>query len=799
MWLSGKINFKENESLLNKYFQKSIIALVAELQAGKDISLTRLANYLAYFIYTPPFKFEEKIWVFLIKMLPLLSNYTSPAKNDLHELSYYAFLSSGIQDPVSLKLILKLPIDHCWEDFVGHLLSFGLFLRSVSNKLFETGIWTKNNPFNKRHADLLLSCILKRDLTQDIRSHCFFGLCRVLLHSYIGIFDFRISVDSLLSSFGSSIFPLDHILPERYIEIFDLFGVGSLETNSKWLKIFSGSIRKELHKNRPASTTNIIRYISRIIYSRPTFSLSFAGDCITAVHETNDIDFTSKDIALLCCSLAEVMNNTSVEVEGKKEFFKMIYSQMIKNCTDLYTKLFITLITKIGSLNPIMLDLILSEFSPETILLTGFSSHFYQSVTTDSMLSSLIDKIPNELKNYLTLAIVEVLGNNEMIRKDSYIMIKINEFAQKLERDSIYKKLLLNMISVPNQYQMNINEIKDILNGQKDFYQLNSSIISSNFIDNDNAVFVFRNLFTISVFKLSPITNNNNNENIESSDDNNKEDVKPPFAASKNNPFYQYKYNQNNLRKKDTFYLLASLGLFSEANEHNIYPLDEKATKKVKEFELNIGKKQFDIILTRVKSKSKNLFDAKKPSNSFNKFTKKLGNFLITAKTKNGIVPIYNVPFYDTALFRFVYFSKYHFDKKNVDDFMNDKKNSFALIIFNDSKSELRRDNEEYKKFKVVIEVSLVIGDLYSISVLRFDNEVKVPFIGEKPRLISSENLANEIAFVLYVYVSSNIETLYFNDLENFIQSNKLFTAEPKVDGIDLLAKVVGGKHTNEE
>ncbi|KAH0794072.1 hypothetical protein GPJ56_001950 [Histomonas meleagridis] len=779
MWFTGKVTYGNSDSVRNEYLRKTIQAIFAEVSGKGRISVTEVSELFSRIIYSPPFPLEPSTWDLLMRILPKFVTFAGKGKQKMLELSMHVFLCSGLQTPKALQLLSEKPIDKYWEDFVGILFSIAIFKTPGTNGLYASGVWSRENPAPKEFALLLLKTMLNREMTQDVRSHCLFSIIRSFQTAQVGLFRFLMPIDTILSSFGDAVFPFDHLLPEFYKDLFDLFGQGKAIPGSKWLQIFANSIRKELLKNRPASVTNIIRYFSHVIFSRPEFVLTFSGDSISAIGTTSDIDFTSLEMDLLCCNLCELLNLNYFNNYGKKEFFQLMFSKIIHESSNYYHLLYITLFTKHSDYQSVFVNLLTRQHSPEIILLLGFAAHVFPSFVTPNLISHLIEKVSPEMYTFLALMLIEILTYVEAIRKDEQCISIINDFVHNLE-DSLLRQQLQNIIAFPLRYQLNASDIEAILPRQKDYYRFNSTIISSEFIDDENAIIVCRNRLSMSAYRLSPIPNAPL-----------RIDEPSPLSISPSadNPFTPYKPIAQRTRKRDTFYLLSAFGLFTQSNQYNITPLDNASIAQLKDYEQSIGRMQYVISMTRLTSNSNELFCEKSSSDGFNEFISNLGHFLRKQPAVNGLVPTFSVSYYDTALFRFLYCSKLHFDKATAERF--DPTNSFALVIFNESPAEVYSENPDFSEWNLVISVRKVMENLYSMNVLKCNSSLKAPFCNNFPRLVAACNLADEVAFVLYSYIVSNIRTLYIREFEEN-RDGSLFKAHSDYNGIELLSKIFG-------
>ena len=257
MWLSGKVVLGVNDTERNEFLRKLLQVLLTELVSEGRIKLSDVSEMLSDLIYSPPFKFEEQTWCTLAKMLPKFSDCGSgKGKQKIQELEMNVFFCSGLYEEKMMEMLKKHKTDKYWEDLIGVLLSLIIFGDKVKgNKLLVSGVWSKENPVPKAFAEMLLKVMLNREVNEELKSHCLFGIVRTLKLIDVGMFKFLIPIDVILESFGDSIFPFDHLLPECYKEIYDIFRYGMSEKNSKWEKIFANSICQVLCKNRPASTT----------------------------------------------------------------------------------------------------------------------------------------------------------------------------------------------------------------------------------------------------------------------------------------------------------------------------------------------------------------------------------------------------------------------------------------------------------------------------------------------------------------------------------------------------------------
>ncbi|KAH0786386.1 hypothetical protein GPJ56_009772 [Histomonas meleagridis] len=712
-----------------------------------------------------------------MRILPKFASFAADGKEKILELSMNIFLCSGLNTSDALKLLSEKPIDKYWENFVGTLFAIATLTGKHTNKIAESGVWSKEKPAPKEFVLLLLKTMLTREITKEVRCHCLLSIIRSLQTIRIGLFRFLIPVDPLLNSFGDAVFPFDYMLPEYYKELFELFGQGKLVPDSKWIGIFANSIRKELLKNRPEHVTSIIVFLSHIVYSRPEFVLSLVGDLISAIGSIGDLNFSSDGMDLVCCNLCELLSVPNLEVEGKVEMFQLIYSKILQHSLSSYNLLYITLLTKKENYKKIFSEILGRRYNPEIVLLFGFASHMFPSFVSSNVISKIIEKSTSEMHKYLTLSLIEILAYVETVRKDEQCIVSINDYLHNLE-NSLLRDQLANFVASPLRYQLNASDIEDILPRQRDYFKFNSTIVSSEFIDDERAIVVCRNKLSMSAYHLSPIPG------MPSKVD---EPSPLPLTPSENNPFIPYTPVEVHTRKRDTFYLLSAFGLFTQSNQYNITPLDENSIEQLKVYEANLGRKQYVISLTRLTSSSTELFGEKSSSTAFNEFTSKLGHFLQKPPDINGLTPTFSIPFYDTALFRFLYCSKLHFQEEF------DPTKSFALIIFNESPAEVYYENHDFTNWHIVITIKKVMEGLYSMKVLKYISSIKAPFCNSVPRLVSSNNLSDEIAFILYSYVVSNIKTLYIKEYEEN-NNQSLFKSNLEFNGIELLSQIFGNE-----
>ena len=91
----------------------------------------------------------------------------------------------------------------------------------------------------------------------------------------------------------------------------------------------------------------------------------------------------------------------------------------------------------------------------------------------------------------------------------------------------------------------------------------------------------------------------------------------------------------------------------------------------------------------------------------------------------------------------------------------------------------------------LVINISLSSEKLYYMNVIKAPQSMQLPFIINEPRLVFSENLTNEIGFILFIFASLEVNDLFISERVKFLQDSRLFSnnSAPS-DGINFLSQL---------
>ncbi|OHT00765.1 hypothetical protein TRFO_32452 [Tritrichomonas foetus] len=796
----------------NKYLRLVINSVFNVCYRHQDyIPLYKITEILERIIFTPPIEYEEETWYLLMNLLPQFSQFkgSDTSKNTLRQLSIDIFACSGLETKQSLQLLNLHKIDEFWEIFVGNLMSGSITPNIVKYLPFYSGVWNQANPMTPEFSDTLLNTLLKRELTIDVRRHCYFGIIKSLTKSKVGLFRFLIPVDTVLSIFADTIFPFTEVEEKSFRYIFELFTYGKIEDNSKWMRILFNSIRKEFYKIIPNRSKQLIESFSNILFKKPRFFVSLTGDIINAILSINDIILDSAEWILLCSNLAEIYSCDLFNGDRSRELFNLLYHK-IDILSDPISAVYISLVTGRTDFSNKVASIVGNSFSVLLLLIYGFTAHISPDIVSENLIITLIEHVPQEAIRYILLMMIEVIDIIERGHKNEKCCLCIHDYARKQISENFLRNVLLNLITSPIHLQLEKADLDDILITQRDYFRFNSTIISSNFDDDENAVIVCRNQYSMSAYRLSPINENLNSKFLEGEDFNNqKNDILKNTKKQKSDKnenieekpvkctFTPYKPRSPPTKKRDTFYFLSALGLFTDSNSFQIAPLDESCMEDLGIYEKRVGRRKFHISLARINCTSKGLFDHSSSSDAFNTFTAKLGPFIQNYELKNGKQSSYPVPYFDSILFRFIYFSRYHF---NGDSNVGLEETN-GLVLFNENGSDIVYDEELFQNWPVVITVSNVCDDLYSIHILKFSGSLRPPLDFGRQRLLAADHIGYTIGFILYLYVCSNIDELYINETEGFIHNSKLFKYIAPVDGLELLSQVfknnsINGNHS---
>ena len=204
-------------------------------------------------------------------------------------------------------------------------------------------------------------------------------------------------------------------------------------------------------------------------------------------------------------------------------------------------------------------------------------------------------------------------------------------------------------------------------------------------------------------------------------------------------------------------------------------------------------KKIIDVCLSRISVKQNaSIFSAIRSTVSFNDFMKQIGHFR-NATIDKKLKTILPYPTFDTALFRFNFLSQLHFDIDNEETGEKVRKylmNQKILILFCEG-GRVEENHPELNSFELVIEVSPSAEKLYEMTVVKAPELIELPFKLNEPKLISSDNLTNEIGFVMFIYVSIQVNDMFVKERVAFLNRSKLFgTENAPTDGIELMTQI---------
>ena len=762
-----------NESILKTTFTD--MCLRCQNNPNPSI-LEPVCNSLSHFVLHPPFKFSNEMWMFLIDNLDQFAQIECDEEHRyfLERLSLEIFLLSGLETPESLEKLKNRKMTPGWESFVGDLLgsSFSSNIFCRMNILSNSGVWTQKGQIPADFKALLLKTLLPEDKKTklDVRRHCFYGLIRTLTDSRIGLFSFEIPIEALLGSFGDTIFPLEQVLTKDLPLVFRLFENGKIDKDSQWMTCFYGSIAKELGRKIPERIAAIITGIATLMVKTPEFCLKLASPIAGAIEAVT----VPANWSLLCANLSAICHADSVIDQNKDKLLRLCFNKLLSEKSTIEAVYLSMLMGDADSFLQTLREAV-AQKNASALHCLAFACYFSLDLgVKDILISILTDKSPTSSQTVL-LAMIELMGISKSVRSQNDIVMYIHNYSVQTQSTPLLWNILRNLIKSPSRMQLDSTDLEEILPRQRDYFRFKSTIISSEFIDDDNAVVVCRNPYSMSAFRLSPVA----------TDDAGQEKVEGEVPDDEDNPFIPYKPSLLPRRKRDTFFLLTSLGLFSAKNEFHVTPLSESYKSEIEEYEARAGRKRFEIAMTRLSPATKDIFEANTITTEFNTFTSKLGRF--TTKYKCNGKSISNpVPYFDTVLFRFVYVSRMHVDMPVTEtNFHND----IALLIFNETGASIA-PSDAYSSWPVVISVSPVTTNYYSLQIVKWDCSAALPINHKFTRAVSGDRLSVEIAFMIYIYVATNVDSLYVRDMNAFLETSKLFSCDAPSDGLELLAQV---------
>ena len=733
---------------------------------------------ISSFVMKPPFEFSERLWLFLMDSLGELADVDAEeeVKFNVQRLAMDVFVCAGLKTDAALEKLRNRKLTRGWQAFVGDLMAQTVSSNIVSHlsDVMKCGVWSESRMMPDELKEVFLKAVLDREVTLEVRRSCFYGLIRTLTTCRLGLFSFEVPVESLLGSFGDTIFPFEQVLTDDIPLVFRMFAKGKVADDSKWLRGFMGALAKELGGKAPERIAGIIDGIAWMMARHPDFGLQLAPSIATAIETVT----VSVNCPLICANLAAIFACDKFSDPNKDKLFAMCFNRLVSE-QHMKEALYLSMFTKDVYLFTQSLTDAIKQKQRFALHFLAFACYFAPEFSFQDMLINLMaDKSPKSSEMVL-LAMIEVLGISKTIRSQPDMLMYIHDYSRQIQSSPFLRNVLLNLITSPIHLQLDSCDLEDILPRQRDYFRFNSTIISSEFNDDDHAIVVCRNPYSMSAFRLSPVVAEDSEKRPDQA--NYVEEV-----PDEDSPFVPYKPSMQPTRKRDTFFLLASLGLFTATNQFRVTPLSDAYKDELKEYEARAGRKRFEIAMTRLSAASEDLFDTVTSTTEFNTFTSKLGN-VMKKYNSNGKCASHPVPYFDTVLFRFVYVSRMHLGGIPVTD--TNFENDIALLIFNETGAEIA-PSEKYSKWPVVIAVSPVHPNWYTLQIVKWDCDAALPIDPTFTRAVDRDHISVEIAFMLYIYVVEHIDALYVSEADAFMERSKLFSYEAPQDGLELLAQV---------
>lgn len=776
--------------LRNKILRASLSIIKEYCKLTENTShLLSIAHVLQTTVLSPPCEYEDQTWLFLMRILPDFINHNTEnneATEIIWNLSMQIFVSSGLFNPETIKILKSRPDNLAFQLFVGDIVLSLIIPQYCHPKYFEQGQWNSQNPVNTQYISNILDVLYSQENNQISRKTLFYGVCRSLLRTRKGLISFEYPIEDILAPFADAIFPLEKVEPINYSVIFDFFAFGYIPQNSDWMSVLDSAIRTEISRAKPYDILLMLSGMTNFIAKRPQFFIDLIPDFIVALNnsniklENNLID----QIYHICTSLNEISQlQTNTNVASLINLCRTI----IKNDGPNYSKVFNAM--TLGNFELFESELSAFENSTESnwLLYEGFAPRFSQNLATpesiETRLAQLSSFRESNLHLYL-LFLIEVLASSNSIQHNQDLLLKIyNEIDEKAKNSPKNKFLvgfLLNLIAIPIKYQLSGSDLQKELERSSQKVRFNAGIASATIApDGSYAYLIVRNRYSMSAFKMTP-SQPSSIEPVELPHPTNP----PPNAPTASfKPFIR----EESSRPPDTFSILASLGLFTANNKNKLEVLTGSNNDVLLQaYERTVGPKIVNVAVCRLSPKyCNNLFEANKSTTALNGFFSDLGNFR-EVKIDNDVSAL-PVPSYDTALFRFNFISTFHFNTDIKNNLLSEVK---CAIIFTEG-GRLMLDNSVLARFNVVIEVMKSSEELYSMRIVKIPDAVPIPFVKNKCRLVLRSNIAHEIAFILFLYESSDIATNFVDEREALSENSTLFdTSKAPSKGIDLLMQL---------
>lgn len=778
-WMLKFAPGKEN-SLRNKYIRYILEKLLSFCRKNNNFERSKkIIAALKRIVLEPPCFFENSTWDMIILLLPLFAETCSVKKQNekLSFLSFKAYICAGELSENSKKLLINSPVSMAWRRFIGDMIAATVSPKWCRPSYFTKGVWSEEKPVSNEYIRVILESAMKKNMDDSMRRLCFYGLAVSLSTSSYNLIKFNYPIDTQLSVFATVLFPLSQIESDYFPIVFDFFANGSMCDQSKWMNVLKTEILVELRR-KDSDPMSLISGMSTLFVSRSDFCLQFCNDMINAIQNEQKPPIDVEKWSTLCLTLAELsisMNNSNSALSSLSE----LCLSRIPVGVSVLTQLFIALVNK----SPDQLAQIQSfctDFrNPIWLLYEAYSPHFSQSIVTVQSIETRVAQQtqfqPQKNLFMLLLLLIETIGTIESLRSNTVFMLYVNDSISKCFNEFPYLKgLLLNLISTPIQHQLSYYDLKGHLDKPMMYIRYNNSIITATYEEDETAIVISRNLYSMSAYNLRP------SRPVQVI-----EETSSPIEA-KSSKFTPYHPEKLSKTKHNTFSFLTSLGLFTYDNKNSLSILEDNEVSIIKDFEGHLGKYIIPVTIIRISNHEvSDLINNHRTSSKFNTFTSLLGKFKKEFSFK-GKISKFPVPYFDTVLFRIAYLSPSFFCEKDRTD-IDLSKNSI-LVVFNESPSQLMPKHKLLQNYDIVISFTQISPCLFNMWVLKKPSDYNLPQPICGPRIICSSNIGVELSFIVFVFQSLNVSSFvkYREDFHRGVFKN--FKTD---DGIELLSNVL--------
>ena len=278
---------------------------------------------ISSFVMKPPFEFSERLWLFLMDSLGELADVDAEeeVKFNVQRLAMDVFVCAGLKTDAALEKLRNRKLTRGWQAFVGDLMAQTVSRDIVAHlsDVMKCGVWSESRMMPDELKEVFLKAVLDREVTLEVRRSCFYGLIRTLTTCRLGLFSFEVPVESLLGSFGDTIFPFEQVLTDDIPLVFRMFAKGKVADDSKWLRGFMGALAKELGGKAPERIAGIIDGIAWMMARHPDFGLQLAPSIATAIETVT----VSVNCPLICANLAAIFSCDKFSDPNKDKLFAM--------------------------------------------------------------------------------------------------------------------------------------------------------------------------------------------------------------------------------------------------------------------------------------------------------------------------------------------------------------------------------------------------------------------------------------------------------------------------------------------